>query len=105
MMFTKTQGQELIDNTTNIWTSLNGVNGRKFTNKTDTSKYIFLPAGGYFAYTNKSNAGSNCDYWSTAYYSSIWAYCIGATKDSLRMVYGAARDVGRLIRPVRPLTW
>ena len=44
MMLTKDQGQELIGNTTSTWNSINGVNGRKFTNKTDTSKYIFLPA-------------------------------------------------------------
>ena len=41
---------ELFDNTTNEWiTNFNntGVNGRKFTSKTDTSKYIFIPASGY----------------------------------------------------------
>ena len=45
MMPTHTQVLELRhrDNTTSEWTSLNGVNGRKFTNKKDSSKYIFLP--------------------------------------------------------------
>ena len=47
-MFTQTQGQELIDGTNSTWTTINGVNGRKFTSKTDSSKYIFLPAGGYW---------------------------------------------------------
>ena len=51
-MFTHTQGQELIDNTTSAWTTIKGVNGRKFTSKTDSSKYIFLPAGGGWDGTN-----------------------------------------------------
>ena len=51
-MFTQAQGQELIDGTNSTWTTINGINGRKFTSKTDTSKYIFLPAGGYWYYTS-----------------------------------------------------
>lgn len=43
-IFTQTQGQELIDGTNSTWTSINGVNGRKFISKTDSTKYIFLPA-------------------------------------------------------------
>ena len=41
--------QELLDNTINEWIeNFNGscVNGRKFTSKTDTSNYIFIPAAG-----------------------------------------------------------
>ena len=53
MMFTKEQAQELIDNTTYEWTTINGVNGRKFTSKTDSSKYIFLPAAGVWYGTNQ----------------------------------------------------
>lgn len=46
-MPTKAECQELTDNTTNEWTQVNGVNGYKFTSKTDTSKYIFIPAAGF----------------------------------------------------------
>ena len=46
-MFTKTQGQELIDNTMSIWTTVNGANGRIFYSKTYLNNYIFFPAGGY----------------------------------------------------------
>lgn len=42
-MPTPTQIQELLDNTTNTWTSLNDVNGRLFTSKKDQSKSIFFP--------------------------------------------------------------
>ena len=45
-MPTSAQMDELIDNTNNEWTTVNNVNGYKFTSKTDSSKYIFLPAAG-----------------------------------------------------------
>ena len=41
------QIQELIDNTKHIWTTLDGVNGMKFTSKKDKSKFIFIPAAGF----------------------------------------------------------
>ena len=40
------QIQELLDNTTNAWTTQDGVNGRLFTSTKDTSKSIFVPAAG-----------------------------------------------------------
>lgn len=45
-MPTSDELRELLDNTDSEWTTINGVNGRKFTSKTDTSKYIFFPAAG-----------------------------------------------------------
>lgn len=45
-MPTEAQFQELIDNTDKEWTTVNNVNGYKFTSKTDSTKYIFIPAGG-----------------------------------------------------------
>ena len=62
-MPTKDQCQELIDNTTSTWTSINSVNGRKFISKIDSSKYIFLPAaGGWYDITLKY-AGESAEYW------------------------------------------
>ena len=43
-MPTKDELKELIDNTTNEWTQVNGVNGRKFTGSNGNS--IFIPAAG-----------------------------------------------------------
>lgn len=43
---TPAQIQELLDNTTTAWTTLDGVSGVTFTSKNDTSKYIFIPAAG-----------------------------------------------------------
>ena len=67
-MPTKNQCQELINNTTSIWTTINKVNGYKFTNKTDTSKYIFLQAGGYW-----NNANHYSDKSSGYYLTTKWS--------------------------------
>ena len=40
------QIKELFDNTTNTWTTQDGVSGRLFTSKNDGSKSIFIPAAG-----------------------------------------------------------
>ena len=45
-MPTPEQCQELIDNTTSEWTTQDGVNGRLFTSKKDSSRSIFIPAAG-----------------------------------------------------------
>ena len=48
-MPTKNECSELLNKTDHVWvTNYNGtgVNGMKFTSKTDTSKYIFIPAAG-----------------------------------------------------------
>ena len=68
-MPTKVQCQELINNTTPQWTSMNGVNGYKFTNKSNSSKYIFLPAAGYCRNTSFGSAGVAGIYLSTTWYS------------------------------------
>ena len=47
-MPTYDQTRELIDGTNSTWITLNGKNGRKLTSKTDTSKYIFLTASGWW---------------------------------------------------------
>ena len=47
---TKEQYQELLDETTQSWEENfngSGINGVKFVNKNNSSKYIFIPASGY----------------------------------------------------------
>ena len=58
MMSNKTQCNELINYTTNIWSTLNEVNGRVFISKSDISKSIFIPAAGYWNNTTHDSAGS-----------------------------------------------
>ena len=66
------QCQELIDNTTSTWTTINDVNGKKFINKTNSSKYIFLPAGGLWYYDDPHrlehvNVGEYGQFWTTIF--------------------------------------
>ena len=64
-MPTPEQIQELIDNTTNTWTTQDGVNGRLFTSKTVPSKSIFIPAAGYAWDGSLNDSGGNGDVWSS----------------------------------------
>ena len=62
-MPTKEEWQELLDNTTVIWTQQNGVNGRLFTASNGNS--LFLPAAGYRHIRTLNLAGSKGCYWSS----------------------------------------
>ena len=53
----------LLNNTTHEWTTINGVNGMKFTSTSDDTKYIFLPAAGLF---NKYGYRNTYFYWSSS---------------------------------------
>ncbi|MBO5578935.1 MAG: fimbrillin family protein [Prevotella sp.] len=64
--------EELISETDNVWVANyngTGVNGYKFTNKTDNTKFIFLPAAGYRNRSSFYNQGSYGYYWSSTLYS------------------------------------
>ena len=66
---TKDEIQELIDNTDSEWVedfNGTGVNGRKFTSKADTSKYIFFPAAGGCDQRSVYDVGSYGDVWSSS---------------------------------------
>lgn len=75
---TDTEFQELIDNTDSQWiTNFNGsgVNGRKFTLKTDTSKYIFIPAAGFcYNYVSLHGVGSEGNVWTSSLRTSDPSY-------------------------------
>ena len=66
-MPSKEQIEELYNNTDNTWVDDfegTGVSGRKFTNKKDSSKFIFLPAAGSRYDASLGDAGSYGYYWS-----------------------------------------
>jgi len=56
--------QELLDNTTATWTSLDGVEGRRFVGSNGNS--IFLPAAGYRTGSHIEIAGWTGCYWSSS---------------------------------------
>lgn len=57
--------EELIDNTTSTWETLNGVNGRRFTSKTNGNS-IFVPAAGGCSGGSVDGVGSDGVLWSSS---------------------------------------
>ena len=74
-----TQGQlrELINGTDKEWTTIDGVNGWKFTSKKDSSKYIFIPAAGYVNNGKFNIVGNNGYVWSSSLNTSNESYAYG----------------------------
>lgn len=64
-MPTKTEMEELVNNTDQEWTTINSVAGRKFMKKSDHDVYIFLPAAGYRVDASFVDQGSSGYYWSS----------------------------------------
>ena len=91
--------EELLEETTNEWTTISGVNGRKFTSKADPSKYIFIPASGYRYDSSFGNQGDKGFVWNSSlnpfgpsqalHLDFGSSYCI-MTEDMLNRSYGMA---------------
>lgn len=97
------QLKELFDskNTTAEWTTQNGVNGRKFTSKSNGNS-IFFPATGYRYSTSYNEVGSLGWYWSR----SLSEYGSSNANDMLFKsdrcyLNGGQRCMGMPVRPVR----
>lgn len=99
-MPTREQWVELYQNTANIWTTQNGVNGRLFTASNGNS--LFLPAAGCRWDAELYDVGSYGDYWSsslsTDYPGGAWNFYFSSDGYSLNN-YG--RDIGLSVRAVR----
>ena len=103
MMPTKDQLQELIDNTTNIWVTINKVDGRMFKSKSDTSRYILLPPGGLYNPGLSTNTPHGY-YWCVTSSSSSRPYALDFSDWS--NAYAGNwfnQSYGFSIRPVRQL--
>lgn len=74
-MPTATEIQELISGTNNEWVTnyngITGLNGRKFTNKTDSSKFIFIPAAGYLNFSTLNREGDTGYVWSSSLHMQV----------------------------------
>lgn len=68
-MPTNAQLYELSTNTTTAWTTVNGVNGIRFTSRLDSSKSIFLPAGGFCELGDVYGIGEHVRYFSNTIHS------------------------------------
>lgn len=93
------QIKELLNYCTSVWTTQNGVNGRKFTGPNGGT--IFLPAAGYLWNGELYDVGSDGYYWSSTPGDADGAY---------RLLFGSYdaywggwydREYGRSVRPVR----
>ena len=100
-MPTRAEQQELINNCTCTWTTLNGVNGYRVTGPNGNS--IFLPAAGHRDGTEVYSRGSNGYYWSSSLGSSYsdYAYYLSFNGGYYFLNY-RGRYSGRTVRPVCP---
>ncbi len=104
-MPTQPEFQELYDNTNKSWTIINSVNGMKFTSKTDTSKYIFIPAAGSRSDSSAAVLGSGGCVWSSSLYienySSAFHLDFGADAENFYPNADSLRHKGLSVRPVK----
>ena len=102
-MPTKEEWQELLDNTTNTWTTQNGVIGRLFTAANGNS--LFLPAAGYRDGGGLSYAGSLGCYWSSSLFTycpyRVWYFYFYSGNYTMNNGAYDARYYGQSVRPVR----
>ncbi|MBR5983967.1 MAG: hypothetical protein IK025_09675 [Bacteroidales bacterium] len=100
-MPTSTEMQELINNCTHVWTTINGSNGRLFTGPNGNS--IFLPAAGVYSGSTYWHNNDGGFYWlssiSTNNSSSAWDFYFYS--DSYDMDDNTSyRFYGQSVRPV-----
>lgn len=104
-MPTKDDFQELLENTEDEWIinfNGTGVNGRKFISKTDTSKYIFIPAAGNCYYGSVLDVGYYGYVWSSSLSASYpnYAWYLGFHSGNCYVSYGNDRYDGQSVRGV-----
>lgn len=98
---TATQFQELYDNTDSEWTTISGVNGRKFMKKTDHSVYVFFPAAGYGRSTSLKFRGSSGLFWSSSLNSADFGYYLLFSSSYVNSQYSIHRYYGLSVRAVQ----
>ena len=101
-MPTEADCTELIGNTDWSWTTESGVNGLKCANKSDATKYIFLPANGYRMGSSRNLAGEVGYYWSRTRSTDNETCGRGMDcEERTRYMYNWHRWTGAALRPVR----
>lgn len=101
-MPTKAEFEELRENCTWVWSTINGVVGYKVeSKKTGNNNWIFLPATGYYNGSLNDSKGNLGLYWSSTIYDNLSYYAYGLNfnpKSGITAEYD--RYYGRTIRPV-----
>lgn len=96
-MPTRAQMQELTANTTYEWTTINGVNGGKFT--ATNGNYVFFPAAGYWDNGSQLYVGNYGSYWGSSPNGSYRA-CNLHFVDGDKGMDNNFREGGCSVRPV-----
>ncbi len=99
-MPTRQEWEELEDYCSSVWTTQNGVNGRRFTGPNGNT--LFLPAAGYRMNAEISIVGSGGYYWSSSLYmdpSGAWYFYFYSNYAGV--FNGCQRRNGHSVRAVR----
>ena len=101
-MPTRAELEELTANTTSTWETLNGVNGRRFTSKTNGNS-IFVPAAGFCDSGSVIIVGSGGCLWSSSLYESgpINGWRLGFDSGDVYVSNGLYRYYGYSVRAVK----
>ena len=102
-MPTAAEFQELYDNCSSIWTTLNGVNGRLFTSNVNGNT-LFFPAAGNYNGTSLNSRGSGGLYLSSTYISATDARILVFYSSVIYPQNNGDRSHGFSIRAVLPGT-
>lgn len=95
--------QELHDNCTHVWTTLNGVNGYLFTSNVNGNA-IFLPAAGIYDGTTLKNRGLGGDYWSATFSDVTRARNLYFNSSTISPANFSERRYGFSVRAVQDST-
>ena len=100
-MPTANEFQELFDNCTWVWTTLNGVDGALFTSSVNGNT-LFFPAAGLYNGTLLSNRGTDGHYWASTYNSETNARNLFFKSTTVNPQLNSLRRYGFTVRAVCP---
>ena len=92
------QYDELTANTTYEWTTINGVNGGKFT--AQNGNFVFFPAAGYYNNSGQFDVGSSGLYYSSTPYGGSFANAFFFDSGEVYVSDFNITEMGSSIRPV-----
>lgn len=100
-MPTSAEFQELFNNCTSVWTTLNGVKGRLFKSNINGNA-VFFPAAGYYSGTALRYRGSFGYDWSSSYSNASTAFGLNFDSTNVNPRNGFERFRGFTVRAVMP---
>lgn len=98
-MPTSAEFEELYNNCSSVWTTMNGVNGRLFTSNVNGNT-LFFPAPGFYDGTSLSTRGVNGYYWSSTYISATNARLLYFNRSNIYPRDSGTRRRGYSMRAV-----